>query len=183
VCLVEEQSGDLLLAAGTGTAGAALLAEGNRVPHGKGLMGRAAVANSAVLVPDVSQDEGWLHHPLLPDTQAEVVVPIALGQHVLGVLDVQQDKAGGLGERDADLLGSIAAQVAIALHNIHLIAEARQKAEQQALINRITQRIQSTTTVESALQVAIRELGRALDAGHTAVRLYQAGTSGTQEAL
>jgi putative methionine-R-sulfoxide reductase with GAF domain len=172
IYLVDEEGGDLVMAGGSGEAGRMLLASGHRVPRGQGLMGRAAATNTVVLAPDVSQDEGWLSHVLLPHIRSEVVVPIAVGERVLGVLDVQQDEVGGLDQDDVDLLSSIAVQVAIALQNIGLIAETRRRAEHQVLINLITQRVQSTTTVESALQVAVRELGRALDASETAVRLH-----------
>ena len=52
-----------------------------------------------------------------------------------------------------------------------LLKETRSQAEQEALINAISQKIQATTTVENALQVAIRELGQSLGAKQTSVRL------------
>jgi putative methionine-R-sulfoxide reductase with GAF domain len=175
IYLVDEGNQDLVMAGGTGEAGRAMLAAGHKLPRGKGLVGRAAETNTVVLVPDVAQEEGWLPNPLLPDTRAEVAVPIAVGERVLGVLDVQQNVVGGLGESDASLLRSITGQVAIALQNIRLLSETRQKAEREARVNLITQRIQSATTVESALQVAVHELGQALGARETSVRL-NAGT-------
>ena len=46
-----------------------------------------------------------------------------------------------------------------------------QRARQQEAINTITQRIQSATTIEEAMQVAARELGHALGQKQTAVSL------------
>jgi len=46
-----------------------------------------------------------------------------------------------------------------------------QRARQQEAINVITQRIQSATTIEEAMQVAARELGRALGQKPTTVSL------------
>lgn len=45
----------------------------------------------------------------------------------------------------------------------------RQRAQQQEALNLITQKIQSATTIEAALQVTARELGRALGMKHTMV--------------
>jgi putative methionine-R-sulfoxide reductase with GAF domain len=174
IYLVDEASGDLVMAGGTGEAGQAMLASGHKLPRGKGLVGRAAEAKSAVLVPDVSQDEDWLPNPLLPNTRSEIAVPIAAGEQVLGVLDVQQDVAGGLGQADADLLQSIASQVAVALQNTRLFAAAQQRAEREARINVINQHIQGATTLDSMLQVAARELGQALGAQRVAVQLAPA---------
>lgn len=167
-----DKSGDTLeLAAGAGHAGAELLRQRHRVPVEKGLVGRAARTNQPVLAPDVNQVESWLPNPLLPDTQSEITVPIALGGKVLGVLDVQQNVRNGLGQSDADLLLSISGQVAVALENARLLAEARAQAEQEALINQISQQIQSATTMEEAMQVAVREIGRTVHAPQTRVRL------------
>ncbi|MBE7556492.1 MAG: substrate-binding domain-containing protein [Anaerolineales bacterium] len=72
--------------------------------------------------------EGWLPNPLLPDTKAEISVPINLEDQVVGVLDVQADKVDSLDESDANTLRSLANQVAVAIRN------ARQFAQVQAAL-------------------------------------------------
>ncbi|MBN1976079.1 MAG: GAF domain-containing protein [Anaerolineae bacterium] len=171
IYLIDEASRDLVMTGGTGTAGQTMLADGHRIPWGRGLTGRAAATADVVLVPDVSQEEGWLPNPLLPETKSEVAVPITLGERVLGVLDVQHNVVGGLDEADVGLLQSVAGQVAIALQNARVFAEVRERAEQEALVNRIAQQIQRTTTIETTLQAAARELGRALGAQRASVQL------------
>ena len=93
----------------------------------------------------------------LPDA-----IPIAVGDTVLGVLDVQHNVRDGLQESDQNLLQSIANQVAIALQNARTYRQTQEQVIRESLIGNITQQIQSTTTVEEALKVAVREVGRAL---------------------
>lgn len=171
VYLLGGSADDLVLAGGTGEAGAAMRQRGHKLAMGQGLVGRAAATRLPVLAPDVHQDRAWLPNPLLPQTKAEVAVPILLGEELLGVLDVQHDLVGGLGAADVELLAAIANQVAVALQNARLYEAAQQEVERQVLLNTITQQIQSTTSVEQALQVAVRELGRALPGRTAAIRL------------
>ena len=171
IYLIDEATRDLVMAGGTGEAGQRMLADGHRITWGKGLTSRAAATADVVLVPDVSQEEGWLPNPLLPETKSEIAVPIVLGERVLGVLDVQHNVVGGLDEAAVDLLQSVAGQVAIALQNARVFAEVRERAEQEAIVNRIAQQIQRTTTIETTLQAAARELGRALGAQRASVQL------------
>jgi len=167
----DEARQNLVMAGGTGDAGRLLLERGHRLPKGRGLVGRAAERNEVVLVPDTLRDAQWLPNPLLPETRAEVAVPIAVGAQVFGVLDVQQNVVNGLSQEDADLLQSLAYQVAIALQNAQSFERAREQAALEAQVNAIGQKIQGATSVEGALQIAARELGRALGGARTRVRL------------
>jgi nitrate/nitrite-specific signal transduction histidine kinase len=175
IYLWDEKRENLVMVGGTGEAGRIMLGRGHQIPKGRGLVGRAADTNLTVLVTDVSKEAGWLPNPLLPETKAEVAVPIALGERVLGVLDVQHNMVSGLRQEDAELIQSVANQVAIGLQNIRAYVKAQQQAQREALVGAIGQKIQSAANVETAMQIAVREVGRALGGARVGVRLKAGG--------
>ncbi len=178
-----DKSGDMLmLAGGTGDAGRVMLAQGRAIALGAGMVGRVAETNTPIVAADVTEDENWFHNPLLPETKSEAAVPISVGDVLLGVLDVQQDAAGSIRDEDIRVLQSIANQVAIALRNARLYADTREMADQQARINEINQKIQQATTVERALQIAVREVGRSVGSGQATVQLADFGITKPDDA-
>jgi len=171
-------TGDMLvMAGGTGEAGRVMLAQGRSIAVGTGMVGRVAETNTPIAAVDVTKDENWFHNPLLPETKSEAAVPISVGDTVLGVLDVQQDEVNSIRDEDIRVLQSIANQVAIALRNARLYAETQEVADQQLRINEINQKIQQATTVENALQIAVREIGRAVGSGQATVQLADFGVT------
>jgi GAF domain-containing protein len=162
IYLLDASGQTLVLAGATGEGGKALLDKKHSLSIERGLVGRSARTKAAVLVPDTSKDPEWLPNPLLPDTKAEIAIPILLGETLLGVLDMQDDVAGDIYPEDIEYLTAISNQTAIALQNARSVGQAQKKAEREALITSIGQKIQQEATVESAMKVAIREVGRAL---------------------
>ncbi|MBN1666187.1 MAG: GAF domain-containing protein, partial [Anaerolineales bacterium] len=175
IYLYDEGRQNLLMAGGTGDAGRTMLGRGHKIEKGRGLVGQAAETNQLVLIPDVSQAEGWLPNPLLPETKAEVAVPIAIGDEVLGVLDVQHNIVEGITQQEAELIQAIANQVAIAVRNAQAYSRTQRQAEREARVVAINQRIQSATRIEDVLQIAIRELGQALEAERSSIELQLHG--------
>jgi PAS domain S-box-containing protein len=127
IYLLDESGQSLQMVGGTGEAGKILLERGHAIPVGRGVVGQAAQLKRGILVPDTSKEAGWLPNPLLPDTKAEIAVPILLRDQVIGVLDVQDDVTDDVFPEDVELLQAIANQVAVALQN------ARQYEETQRL--------------------------------------------------
>lgn len=162
IYLMDNKQEKLIMAGGTGDVGKTMLSQGHTISVGKGLVGRAGETNSPVLVSDTANNPDWLPNPLLPDTRSEIAVPISVGTEVLGVLDVQQNIVDGLKREDVDLLQSIANQAAIAIQNSRTLVSVQERASREQLIASINQKILSENNVESALQVAVREIGRAL---------------------
>jgi GAF domain-containing protein len=171
IYLFDDSGKELIMVGGTGEAGKELLESGHSLASGQGLVGKAASTGKVVLVSDVAQDPNWVSNTLLPGTKSEIAAPIVLGNRVIGVLDVQHDIPDGLAQSDANLLQSVANQVAVALQNAQLFEEVQDAADHQALVNTINQKIQRTNDIDGALQVAAYELGKALQASRTAVEL------------
>lgn len=176
IYLFDKAIQSFVMAGGTGEPGRLMLEAKRTLKLGQGLVGRAGLTNTTILAGNVAQSADWLPNPILPETKAEVAVPIALGTEVLGVLDVQHNVVNGLGQQDVYILESIASQAAIALRNAETYQLAQKKAEQETLLNLIAQQIQSTNDMQTALQVTVRELGRALSAPQTTVKLGLAET-------
>jgi signal transduction histidine kinase len=125
IYLLDESGEALTLAAGAGEVGKTMAAQGWRIPltRERSLVARAARTRQGVIVNDVRAEPDFLPNPLLPETRAELAVPIVVGEQLLGVFDVQSDQAGHFTESDAQTQTTLAAQIGVALQNAKLYAE------------------------------------------------------------
>jgi signal transduction histidine kinase/FixJ family two-component response regulator len=122
---------NLVMQEGTGDAGRMMKQVNHKIPlnAARSLVARAARTGEAILVPDVTVDKRWLPNLLLAETKTELAVPIKLGNEVMGVLDIQNDKVNGLSVEDQLLMIGLCGQIAVAINNQRLRAE-REKAEE-----------------------------------------------------
>ena len=108
------------LVVGYGEVGERMLAMNHALPMGVGVIGTAAATGRSVLLADVREDPTWKPNSLLPDTKSELAVPIKAGDRVLGVIDVQSDRPGGLTAADQLMLDGLSGQIAIAIESTRL---------------------------------------------------------------
>ncbi|HLO33822.1 MAG TPA: PAS domain S-box protein [Anaerolineales bacterium] len=133
IYLMNEAWNTLLLAAGAGEVGRKLVAEEHAIPMSlePSLVARSARERKTIIVNDVNSEAGFLPNPLLPETCAEMAVPMIVGDKVLGIFDVQSNNTAGFSDEDANIYITLAAQVGVALQN------ARLYAEQTATLNQL----------------------------------------------
>ncbi|MAT95693.1 MAG: hypothetical protein CL608_00885 [Anaerolineaceae bacterium] len=131
IYLVDETGEQLVLQASTGHAGAKLLEDGHALPIDENsLNGTAVATKQAVIVADTAESPAFRPHPLLPDTRSEMVVPLLVGENVVGVLDLQSDKPNALSEDNLPAFTTLSGQLAIAIQNAALLNERRQAEAQ-----------------------------------------------------
>lgn len=182
IYLFDETHEYLIMTGGSGQVGQTMLERGHKIPAGRGLVGRAAATGTVVLVQDTAQDPGWLPNPLLPDTRSELAVPILIGDDIFGALDVQQNTVNGLTRQDADILELIASQVAISLNNARLYREAEYSSEQERRFREAVEQVQRTSTVDDALKIATREVGKLVNSSLAWIKI-EPGTKDREDII
>lgn len=98
-----------------------------------------------------------------------VSVPLMLRDQKLGEIVVESENDWT--PEDQSMIQAVATQVAVSLENARLIEESQQSALRERLAAEITEKIWLSTSIDSILQTAIRELGRSLEASDAMIEL------------
>lgn len=185
IYLLDESGENLVLTSGAGEPGRLMVAEKRSIPldREQSLVARAARERKGVIVNDVTKAPDFLPNPLLPNTRSELAVPMVVGGNLIGVFDVQSDQVDRFTESDINIQTTLAAQVATSIQNVRAFEQSKAQADFESLASAIGQKIQRTTSVEDALQTAIREIGVALGASRVSANITAAGQNGKDSAI
>jgi L-methionine (R)-S-oxide reductase len=77
-----------------------------RFPSDRGLTGSAIASRTPIVSNDVANDPRYL--TALASTGSELIVPVLVGERVVGTLDVEDERTGAFGDDDRSLFESIA---------------------------------------------------------------------------
>jgi signal transduction histidine kinase len=133
------QERKLVMKAGSGKVGQTLLERGHniRIDKEKSLVARAARTRHVISVGDTSKEQDFMPNPLLPETRSEIAVPLFIGDNVLGVLDVQDNRPNRFTQSDLDVFSTLAGQIATALQNASLFDEVQRTSERLREVDRL----------------------------------------------
>jgi len=145
------------LQAANSEGGQRMLARGHRLEIGKGLVGTVAQTAKPRIALDVGVDAAFFDNPDLPNTRSEMALPLNSRGRTIGVLDVQSTKPGAFTENDANTLGILADQVAIAIENARLFGQTQQaRDEAEALFAQI-QRQEWSKFIQEEARIGYRQ--------------------------
>jgi GAF domain-containing protein len=97
------------------------------------------------------------------NTHSLIIVPLLARGEIVGTIGVDSDDADRhFTPEEVTLVETMAGQLAGAIDNLRSFDETQRRANREATVNAITQKIQETVSVESALQTAAAEIGRLL---------------------
>ena len=98
------------------------------IQAGKGIISWVANHGQALLANDVTAEPRYQSDEALPDTRAELAVPLRVEGRTVGVLDVQSDRPGAFTPEDLFITQTLADQVAVAVENARLYAAQQEQA-------------------------------------------------------
>ncbi len=116
---------------------------------GQGLVGSAAESGQEILANNVCEDKRYREVDLLPETRAEVVIPLKIDQKILGVLDVQSDQEDYFDQTDMTVLRTLAGNIAVAIEGARLYESLRRRANQLSVIHEVSNAITSILDTEN----------------------------------
>ncbi|MCC6905795.1 MAG: GAF domain-containing protein [Anaerolineae bacterium] len=129
VFLVDQEGRNARLQASTGRAGAALLARGHYLPVGsQSVVGQCTGMGQPVVVNDTARSATHRPNPLLPDTRAELALPLVVQNQVIGAIDVQSVVPDVFQPDDIRSLQVMAGQLAVSINQTRLLEELQTRA-------------------------------------------------------
>jgi GAF domain-containing protein/HAMP domain-containing protein len=146
-----------MLREATGEAGRTLKQVGHKLEvGGQSMVGMVIKTRNLRIALDVGHEAIRFANPLLPYTRSEIALPLLVGDRVLGALDVQSEQAAAFDEASAEVLQSMADQIAIALLNAESFIRSEQQARTLGLLNRLSRELATATSLESISQATAR---------------------------
>lgn len=175
IFLVDTHSNEIVLRECNGQADESLMTRGLRLKIGKeSITGWVAETGQPILCNDVTQEARYPYgHELLPETRAELAIPLKIGNKVVGVLDVQSEQPYAFEEDDLTILQLLGDQIAIALENAKLFRETRRQFEAMRALHDISLDITSRLESKQVLTVILKQAGQLLSAQGSVLAIYE----------
>ena len=129
-----------ILEAGTGEAGRRQLEAGHRLTvGGDSMIGQCVARQEPRIAMEVSEEDQRYANPYLPETRSEMALPLISRGEPLGAMTIQSTERYAFDEEDVTILETVAGQLANAIANARLYAEAEERyRDLQALQRRLT---------------------------------------------
>jgi PAS domain S-box-containing protein len=178
IYLLDEMGERLVLRAGAGAVGRAMVSSGHAIPLSRehSLVALAAREGRGVIANNVSLEPDFLPNPRLPETQSELAIPMIVGSKVIGVLDVQANTLNRFTSEDVRIKTTLASQVAVAVQNARLFAETQFRLRDLQVTSTIAEYLRTGDEIETTLENVLSVILETLNADSAVMSNYDPET-------
>ncbi len=92
------------------------------------LNGLAVRTRRLVLAGDVLQNRHFLYDANIPEVRSELVIPLIIGNRVIGTLDVSSKETDAFSPEDVQMISGVGDQIAVAIENARLYEQSQKLA-------------------------------------------------------
>lgn len=129
IFLINADESYAVLRASTNEPGRRLLERGHRLAIGSiSVIGQVTESGRTIVARDTAASQVHRRNEFLPDTRAELAIPLRIGDRIIGALDAQSRESNAFTEDQIAVLETMADQLAVAIENARLYEESTQRA-------------------------------------------------------
>jgi GAF domain-containing protein/membrane protein implicated in regulation of membrane protease activity len=139
IFLVDEAGEQAILRESSGPIGQRLLVQGHKLPvDSRSVIGQVTSLGEPVIALDTDTSPIHRQNELLPNTRAEMALPLRVGGEIIGALDIQSIHPNAFADDDVPVFQTMADQLAVAIENTRLFEKAQSNLE---AIERLNQQL------------------------------------------
>ncbi len=131
IFLVDERREWAVMQAASSEGGKQMIARDHRLAVGKqGMVGFVTSIGQPRVTQDIELDRIHSVAPELPDTRAELTLPLKTRDRIIGAIDIQDTNPNAFTDEDVAVLQTMADQIALAVENTRLFEQAQENLEE-----------------------------------------------------
>ena len=135
----------------------------------RGLVGRVAADRTPLYVPDVASDPRWI---AVDPSRAAFLAPIEYQGNLRGVLTVKSHRLDAFTPSDQRLILLFANQLSVAMENVRLFDETRQRLAELEALNNISVALRVAHTLDEMLPILSKETATVLNVDAVTIWLH-----------
>ncbi len=154
--LMDDDGKTIVLRAGTGEAGRLQIEQGHTLLlDGNSMVSAAINTGKPRVEQDVSQAKAFHRNILLPETRAEIAVPLHSRDIVTGAFTIQSNKTGVFTQETVSVLQTLADQLAVAMMNASLFERLQGNLDEKNFLYNASHHINAAKTDVDVYQALI----------------------------
>jgi len=143
--------------------------------YGEGLVGHIVVSRRPEYIKNVRGDERLVNHRLIAEADlcGFAGLPLIVGDRVVGVLALFFRDAREASAEERELMGLLADQAAISVHNASLVGDLQKRRDQLEALVEVSRQVARIQPMDSLLERIAEACGLVLDANSVGFRVIE----------